>query len=194
MIRFCLCLLILRLLLRGGICRGGLGVELPFLFGKAPLLNCYYAKHSTYQFYTEYLFVSVHSFLTGNISSCLYTVSYKPQFLLFLLHLLLNADREFVSQKSAPHRDFYNIRQVDTHIHHSACMNRKHLLRFIKSKLRKEPDEVKICFLVINIMLQAVNAFHFDLVLGTNLCVQVVVFRDGKYMMLKDGIHCLLIF
>jgi hypothetical protein len=34
--------------------------------------------------------------------------------------------------------------QVDTHIHHSACMHQKHLLRFIKSKLRKEPDEVVI--------------------------------------------------
>lgn len=34
--------------------------------------------------------------------------------------------------------------QVDTHIHHSACMHQKHLLRFIKSKLRKESDEVVI--------------------------------------------------
>ena len=34
--------------------------------------------------------------------------------------------------------------QVDTHVHHSACMHQKHLLRFIKSKLRKEPDEVVI--------------------------------------------------
>lgn len=57
---------------------------------------------------------------------------------------MLNADREFLAQKSAPHRDFYNVRKVDTHVHHSACMNQKHLLRFIKSKLRKEPDEV-IC-------------------------------------------------
>ena len=55
---------------------------------------------------------------------------------------MLNADREFLAQKSAPHRDFYNVRKVDTHVHHSACMNQKHLLRFIKSKLRKEPDEV----------------------------------------------------
>jgi hypothetical protein len=31
------------------------------------------------------------------------------------------------------------VRKVDTHIHHSACMHQKHLLRFIKSKLRKEP-------------------------------------------------------
>jgi AMP deaminase len=44
---------------------------------------------------------------------------------------------------------------VDTHIHHSACMHQKHLLRFIKSKLRKEPDEV-------------------------------VIFRDGKWMTLKE--------
>ncbi|XP_030449922.2 AMP deaminase [Syzygium oleosum] len=62
----------------------------------------------------------------------------------FNLHLMLNADREFIAQKSAPHRDFYNVRKVDTHVHHSACMNQKHLLRFIKSKLRKEPDEVVI--------------------------------------------------
>lgn len=62
----------------------------------------------------------------------------------FRLYLLKNADREFVAQKSSPHRDFYNIRKVDTHVHHSACMNQKHLLRFIKSKLRKEPDEVLI--------------------------------------------------
>lgn len=62
----------------------------------------------------------------------------------FNLHVMLNADREFLAQKSAPHRDFYNVRKVDTHVHHSACMNQKHLLRFIKSKLRKEPDEVTV--------------------------------------------------
>ncbi|GAB2220545.1 hypothetical protein Drorol1_Dr00008205 [Drosera rotundifolia] len=73
----------------------------------------------------------------------------------FRLHLLINADREFLAQKSAPHRDFYNIRKVDTHVHHSACMSQKHLLRFIKSKLKKEPDEV-------------------------------VIFRDGHYLTLKE--------
>ncbi|KAJ8767148.1 hypothetical protein K2173_013545 [Erythroxylum novogranatense] len=55
-----------------------------------------------------------------------------------------NLDREFLAQKGAPHRDFYNNRKVDTHVHHSACMNQKHLLHFIKSKLRKESDEVVI--------------------------------------------------
>lgn len=59
---------------------------------------------------------------------------------------MVNADRELLAQKAAPHRDFYNVRKVDTHVHHSACMNQKHLLRFIKSKLRKEPDEVSTLF------------------------------------------------
>ena len=45
--------------------------------------------------------------------------------------------------------------QVDTHVHHSACMHQKHLLRFIKSKLKKEPNEV-------------------------------VIFRDGKWLTLRE--------
>ena len=31
----------------------------------------------------------------------------------FNLHVMLNADREFLEQKKAPHRDFYNVRKVD---------------------------------------------------------------------------------
>lgn len=30
----------------------------------------------------------------------------------FNLHVMLNADKEFLAQKSAPHRDFYNVRKV----------------------------------------------------------------------------------
>lgn len=41
-----------------------------------------------------------------------------------------------------PHRDFYNIRKVDTHIHAASCMNQKHLLRFIKKTLKQSADEV----------------------------------------------------
>ena len=104
----------------------------------------------------------------------------------FNLHVLLNGTRELDAQKSVPHRDFYNVRKVDTHVHHSgnlsthlihtlsthpintidrtpytpssqhtlsqlsspsipsACMNQKHLLRFIKHKLRYYPQEVVI--------------------------------------------------
>ncbi|XP_072997218.1 probable AMP deaminase [Typha latifolia] len=91
---------------------------------------------------------------TGNIRTvCHHRLNLLEQ--KFNLHMMLNADREFLAQKSAPHRDFYNVRKVDTHVHHSACMNQKHLLRFIKSKLRKEPDEV-------------------------------VIFRDGTYLTLKE--------
>lgn len=60
----------------------------------------------------------------------------------FDLYLLLNSKREIDAQKAVPHRDFYNVRKVDTHVHHSACMNQKHLLRFIKHKLRVLPNEV----------------------------------------------------
>ena len=30
----------------------------------------------------------------------------------FNLHVMMNADKEFLAQKSAPHRDFYNVRKV----------------------------------------------------------------------------------
>ena len=62
----------------------------------------------------------------------------------FGLHVQLNAERESHEQKVVPHRDFYNVRKCDTHVHHSAAMNQKHLLRFIKSKLKKEGDTVVI--------------------------------------------------
>ena len=60
----------------------------------------------------------------------------------FNLHVLLNGWRELAAQKAVPHSDFYNVRKVDTHVHHSACMNQKHLLRFIKSKLKKSPGDI----------------------------------------------------
>lgn len=41
------------------------------------------------------------------------------------------------------HRDFYNVRKVDTHVHHSSSMNQKHLLRFIKHKMKHSPQ---VCF------------------------------------------------
>ncbi|WVQ85606.1 AMP deaminase [Cryptococcus sp. DSM 104549] len=60
------------------------------------------------------------------------------------LYCLLNEYQELADMKAVPHRDFYNVRKVDTHIHHSASMNQKHLLRFIKSKIRKSPNEIVI--------------------------------------------------
>ncbi|KAM6976510.1 AMP deaminase 2 isoform 1-T1 [Aplochiton taeniatus] len=60
----------------------------------------------------------------------------------FQMHILLNEMKELAAQKKVPHRDFYNIRKVDTHIHASSCMNQKHLLRFIKRAMKKYPREM----------------------------------------------------
>lgn len=60
----------------------------------------------------------------------------------FQLHSLLNEMKELAAQKEVPHRDFYNCRKVDTHIHASACMNQKHLLRFMKKTMKKNSSDV----------------------------------------------------
>ncbi|XP_045486108.1 AMP deaminase 2-like isoform X2 [Pieris rapae] len=60
----------------------------------------------------------------------------------FKMHVLLNELHELALQKAVPHRDFYNIRKVDTHIHAASSMNQKHLLRFIKRTLRTCANEV----------------------------------------------------
>uniref|UniRef100_A0A8C1CUX8 AMP deaminase n=1 Tax=Cyprinus carpio carpio TaxID=630221 RepID=A0A8C1CUX8_CYPCA len=60
----------------------------------------------------------------------------------FHLHEMLNEMAELKELKSVPHRDFYNVRKVDTHIHAAACMNQKHLLKFIKDTYKTEADRV----------------------------------------------------
>ena len=81
----------------------------------------------------------LHVISTASIASfCYRRLSLLDQ--KFSIHRLLNGDREFIQQKAAPHRDFYNVRKVDTHIHHSSCMNQKHLLRFIKKSLKRDHD------------------------------------------------------
>ncbi|KAF7987011.1 hypothetical protein HWV62_105 [Athelia sp. TMB] len=62
----------------------------------------------------------------------------------FTMYSLLNEYQELADMKSVPHRDFYNLRKVDTHVHHSSSMNQKHLLRFIKSKMKKCSQDVVI--------------------------------------------------
>lgn len=51
------------------------------------------------------------------------------------------------TQQRVPHRDFYNVRKVDTHVHLASCMNQKHLLRFIKAKLKKAPNVRNLFFI-----------------------------------------------
>ncbi|CAG0883498.1 unnamed protein product [Darwinula stevensoni] len=85
----------------------------------------------------------------------------------FHLHNLLNDMQELAEQKSVPHRDFYNIRKVDTHIHAASCMNQKHLLRFIKKAMRRSSDQ-KVCFvqgkeLTLQEMFESLGISAYDL-------------------------------
>lgn len=89
----------------------------------------------------------------------------------FHLYFLVNSYQETADCKRVPHRDFYNVRKVDTHVHHSACMNQKHLLRFIKSKMKKSPDEV-VMFrdnkeLTLKEVFQSINLTAYDLSIDT---------------------------
>jgi AMP deaminase len=89
----------------------------------------------------------------------------------FNLYILLNEYQETADSKKVPHRDFYNVRKVDTHVHHSACMNQKHLLRFIKSKMKKSPDEVVLYrdgrHLTLKEVFESINLTAYDLSIDT---------------------------
>ncbi|KWU46133.1 AMP deaminase [Rhodotorula sp. JG-1b] len=87
------------------------------------------------------------------------------------LYVLLNEYRELAEMKRVSHRDFYNVRKVDTHIHHSASMNQKHMLRFIKSKMKRCPDEVVIFrdgkHLTLRQVFESLNLTAYDLSIDT---------------------------
>jgi AMP deaminase len=89
----------------------------------------------------------------------------------FNLYYLLNEYQEIADSKKVPHRDFYNVRKVDTHVHHSACMNQKHLLRFIKSKMKKSPDEIVLFrdgkHLTLKEVFESINLTAYDLSIDT---------------------------
>ncbi|KFA51802.1 hypothetical protein S40293_05849 [Stachybotrys chartarum IBT 40293] len=89
----------------------------------------------------------------------------------FQLYVLLNEYQETADSKKVPHRDFYNVRKVDTHVHHSACMNQKHLLRFIKSKMKKYPNEVVLFrdgkHLTLAEVFASINLTAYDLSIDT---------------------------
>ena len=89
----------------------------------------------------------------------------------FNLYVLLNEYQEIADTKAVPHRDFYNVRKVDTHVHHSACMNQKHLLRFIKSKMKKSPDEVVLFrdgkHLTLREVFESIKLTAYDLSIDT---------------------------
>ncbi|PLW53315.1 hypothetical protein PCANC_06199 [Puccinia coronata f. sp. avenae] len=89
----------------------------------------------------------------------------------FSMYVLLNEYQELADMKRVPHRDFYNVRKVDTHVHHSAAMNQKHLLRFIKSKMKRSPDDVVIYrdekYLTLRQVFESLNLTAYDLSIDT---------------------------
>nr|POE54339.1 amp deaminase [Quercus suber] len=58
------------------------------------------------------------------------------------LHLLENKCHETIGGHQAVPPRFHNVRKVDTHVHHSACMTQQHLLNFIKRKFKTCPNEI----------------------------------------------------
>lgn len=87
------------------------------------------------------------------------------------LYSLLNEYQEISASKKVPHRDFYNVRKVDTHVHHSACMNQKHLLRFIKYKMKTSPEDTVIFrdnkHLTLSQVFESLNLTAYDLSIDT---------------------------
>jgi len=60
----------------------------------------------------------------------------------FKMHLLYNRDIETKQQKSKTHRDFYNVRKVDTHIHLAAAMDIISFKRFVEKKMDEEAETI----------------------------------------------------
>ncbi|KAI0689543.1 hypothetical protein BC835DRAFT_1368440 [Cytidiella melzeri] len=89
----------------------------------------------------------------------------------FTMYSLLNEFQEIADMKRVPHRDFYNLRKVDTHVHHSSSMNQKHLLRFIKHKMKYSPDDVVIFrdgkHLTLAEVFQSLHLTAYDLSIDT---------------------------
>ena len=93
--------------------------SLPFIYITLRTPLC--TPKSLEQYYEDY-----HECLNiidkGPVKSLAY---YRLQLLesKFSLHQTLNKEREAKVSQKVPHRDFYNVRKVDTHVHHSVSSN-----------------------------------------------------------------------
>mmetsp|Transcript_10572 Transcript_10572/g.39371 ORF Transcript_10572/g.39371 Transcript_10572/m.39371 type:complete len:924 (-) Transcript_10572:840-3611(-) len=106
----------------------------------------------------------------------------------FSLYKALHAKNELSEQKNVQHRDFYNVRKVDNHVHLSSSMNQKHLLKFIKSKLRTSGEERVLVVdgkeLTLNEVFKSLNLTAYDLnvdSLEVHAGGKVVVHRFDKF-------------
>ena len=102
--------------------------------------------------HVEYPYIPVEEFITDVVTMIrmitdgpLKSFCYRRLMYLsskFNLHVLMSEIPELAAQKMVKHRDFYNIRKVDTHVHAASCMNQKHLLRFIKKTMKNNKEDV----------------------------------------------------
>lgn len=126
----------------------------------------------------EYNFPTIKTFIEDMVTMCrmitdgpLKSFCYRRLTYLsskFNLHTLLNEIRELASQKAVKHRDFYNIRKVDTHVHAASCMNQKHLLRFIKKTIKSNKSDL-VCLgndgkpMTLEAVFKSLNLSAYDL-------------------------------
>ncbi|KAJ2663678.1 AMP deaminase [Coemansia sp. RSA 1200] len=87
------------------------------------------------------------------------------------MNALANEQKEMLESRMVPHRDLYNVYKVDGHVHLASAMNEKHLLRFIKYKLKTEPDRVVIVrdgkALTLRQVFDSLNLTAYDLSIDT---------------------------
>jgi AMP deaminase len=106
-----------------------------FAYGRLKVLEARFKLHRTLNSQIEFQSQQVSS--TTLARSCLAVIKCFCYQSSPHTHLLTHSFCIMESQQECPHRDFYNVRKIDNHVHHSACMNQKHMLRFIKSRLSK---------------------------------------------------------
>jgi len=122
--------------------------------------------------YEDYRFLSRIMYEAATKSYC-YTRLQALE-LKFTLYKKLKQFEEVKTQKMVPHRDWYNVRKVDGHLHLSSMANQKHLLRYIKRKLKQCPDEKVIVrdgkVLTLAEVFQSLNMTPYDLSVDTLDC------------------------
>lgn len=92
------------------------------------------------EFCADYLQVSHTMRNRGCASFCLPRLQELD--LRFQLHAHHNAKREALRQQETGGRDWYQVRKVDTHIHHSASFSQRQLMQFIRRKMSEENNMI----------------------------------------------------
>jgi len=102
----------------------------------------------------------------------------------FELHAHRNAGREAQRQRELSGRDWYQVRKVDTHIHHSACFTQRQLMQFIRRKMREEMDTPVIVDngreLTLREVFTTAGISDFDAVNADRLCCMASIGGAGR--------------